>query len=129
MGCLLKNRRAQNTIEYALMLGIVIAVFSAMQLYFKRGMQSTVKKGIDNAPAQVLTQIPAAEQQQVQNLFATDEQYEPYYMVAGQSDMQTVSSEGVDKGTISESGGVRELENASSSRTGKQVVTGVAEAD
>lgn len=126
---LLRNRTAQNTLEYALVLGIVVAVFSSMQLYFKRGMQSKVKEGIDGVPGQILTQIPSADQEKVKNLFGEAGQYEPYYMALGTSDMKTTSSEGVDKGTISESGGVRELTNATNSRTGSQEITGVDLAD
>lgn len=126
---LLRNKTAQNTMEYALMLGIVVAVFSAMQLYFKRGMQAKVKQGIDNVSGQVLTQIPSADQEKVKNVFGEAAQYEPYYMASGTSNMQSTSSEGTEKGTINEAGGVKELTDATSARTGSQTITGTSLSD
>lgn len=127
---LLRNRTAQNTMEYALVLGIVVAVFSAMQLYFKRGMQARVKEGIDNVSEKVLSVsgVDTADQAKVNTLFGTaGDQYEPYYLSQGSSNMTTTSSEGTEKGTISETGGVRDLSGATTSRTGTQTITGVIE--
>lgn len=123
---LLKNRRAQNTMEYALLIAIVIGVFSAMQLYVRRGMQARIRNGVDNVPDMVLNQEEDAEK--VQGLLGAAEQYEPYYVAQGDYSMQTTSKEGVSKDATTESGGVSELTGSTVSRTGTQSVPG-AEAE
>ena len=47
---LLRNKKAQNTAEYALMIAIVVGAFSIMQLYIKRGLQARIKDGVNNIP-------------------------------------------------------------------------------
>lgn len=37
------NKRAQSTIEYALLIAIVAAAFMAMQLYARRAVQANLK--------------------------------------------------------------------------------------
>lgn len=108
MLALLRNKRGQNIAEYAIMLALVIGVFSAMQLYVRRGLQARVKAGVDNIPGAVTTS----------NIFGTATQYEPL----SAANMTTLSSEGTEKGTISEAGGLRTLENATTSRTGYQTI-------
>lgn len=41
------NRRAQGITEYALIIATVAAALMAMQVYFKRGVQSVVKVSVD----------------------------------------------------------------------------------
>lgn len=119
---LLRNRRAQNTMEYAILIALVIGVFSAMQIYLRRGMQARIKAGTDNIPGEVLTQAGSNA-----NLFGTATQYEPYYIREGTYSMTTTSGEGTERGAVSESGGVRDLSGATTQRTGEQQITGPRE--
>ncbi|MCG2713864.1 MAG: hypothetical protein L6308_03335 [Candidatus Omnitrophica bacterium] len=114
---LLKNRKAQNTMEYALLIAVVIGVFSAMQLYLRRGMQARLKSGSDNITEAVLSGSNVT-------VFGNETQYEPYYMVQGSSNFTTTSSEGTDQGISTEAGGNRTLVNATVTRTGEQTITG-----
>lgn len=42
-----KNRRGQQTAEYALIIGVVVAAVLAMQSYIKYGLQGRLKSGVD----------------------------------------------------------------------------------
>lgn len=64
------NRRGQNTAEYAILIGLVVAAAIAMQTYVKRGLQGRLKDGVDELVEQTA-------------------QYEPYYLG---SDFQTTTS-------------------------------------
>lgn len=133
---LLRNRKAQNTAEYALMIAIVVGALSIMQLYIKRGLQARIKSGADNIPAAVLTGASADDSGGLTTNLFTDTrhsgnytyQYEPYYYREGTSDMTTLSEEGTETGTISSTtanaSGVRNLTGANTTRTGSQQVTG-----
>ena len=127
---LFRNKKAQNTAEYALLIAIVIGVFSIMQVYLKRGMQSRLKEGMDNIPAIVVAQETAVSSS---GLFGTNEQYEPYYYREGAYNINTTSSEGTEKGTIANTAtglaGVRDLANATASRVGSQEITGYKATD
>lgn len=123
---LLRNRKAQNTMEYAILIVVVIGVFSAMQLYMRRGLSARLKAGTDNIPTIVLGQ----EANALSNTLIGDQtQYEPYYTAMGTSDMTTTSGEGLERGTATQVGGVRELSNATTARTGTQVIVGAGSAD
>jgi len=117
---LLRNKKAQNTVEYAIMIAVVIGVFSAMQLYMRRGLSARVKGGMDMLPGKVLGQ--ASTDGVPSDILGTDTEYEPYQT----SNMLTTSSEGTERGTITQSGGVRELTNASTSRQGEQTIRGIS---
>ncbi len=41
------NKRAQSTLEYALLIGIIVAGLVAMQLYLKRGYQGKLRENAD----------------------------------------------------------------------------------
>lgn len=64
---LLKNKKAQQTAEYALLISLVIAAVVAMQTYAQRTLQSRIK-GAGN----YLTVQTSA--------LGSSEQYEPYYL-------------------------------------------------
>lgn len=68
----LKNKKAQNTAEYAIIIGLVVAAAAAMQTYVKRGLQGGMKFAVDKAG----------------KLGGTD-QYEPYYL---ESSYETTTS-------------------------------------
>lgn len=118
---LLRNKKAQNTMEYALLISIVIGVFSAMQIYLRRGLQGRIKAGADQIPDKV---ISLSTETGVTNLFGSDTQYEPYYIEGGKYNISTTSGEGTEKGTITDTGGVRDLSGAVTKRTGEQQILG-----
>jgi Flp pilus assembly pilin Flp len=65
---LLKNKKAQNTAEYALLIALVVAGIIAMQTYAQRALQARVRDAssyLTNAQSDVL---------------GNTSQYEPYYM-------------------------------------------------
>lgn len=43
----LKDKRGQNTLEYALLIGVVVAALIGMQVYMKKGIQGKLKEGTD----------------------------------------------------------------------------------
>ena len=69
----LKNRKAQNTAEYALLIALVVAGVIAMQTYAQRALQARIhdaagymsKSGVDDSGNQIL---------------GNTTQYEPYYL-------------------------------------------------
>lgn len=64
---LLKNKKAQQTAEYALLISLVVAAIIAMQTYAQRTIQARIR----DASGYLTTQTSA--------LGATN-QYEPYYL-------------------------------------------------
>lgn len=131
---LLKSRKAQNTAEYAILIALVIGVFSAMQIYVRRGLNARVKGGTDILPRTVLGQ---AESQG--DIFDTNflgnpadadyTQYEPYYISKGDYSMTSTTRDGTEKGINDELGGQRVLTDQTNQRIGKQTITGSAKAD
>jgi len=65
----LKNRKAQNTAEYALLIALVVAGVIAMQTYAQRALQARVHDA-----SIYLTQQT--------NSIGNSTQYEPYYMTS-----------------------------------------------
>jgi len=74
---LLNNKRGQNTAEYAILIGVIVAAAIAMQIYVRRGMQARIKDAVDYSLTNPGT-----------NVFIHS-QYEPEYM---ESDYETTSS-------------------------------------
>ena len=72
----LKNRKAQNTAEYALLIALVVAGVIAMQTYAQRALQAR----IHDAANYMATNSA---------VIGTNTQYEPYYM---QSDYNVESN-------------------------------------
>lgn len=64
---LLKNKKAQQTAEYALLISLVIAAVVAMQTYAQRSLQSRIK-GAGNYLVTETSELGSSEQ------------YEPYYL-------------------------------------------------
>jgi Flp pilus assembly pilin Flp len=62
----LKNRKAQNTAEYALLIALVVAGVIAMQTYAQRALQARVHDASNYMATQTST-------------LGTNQQYEPYY--------------------------------------------------
>jgi Flp pilus assembly pilin Flp len=63
----LKNRKAQNTAEYALLIALVVAGVIAMQTYAQRALQARI-------------QGASSYLEQQTNTIGTATQYEPYYL-------------------------------------------------
>ena len=124
---LLQSRKAQNTMEYALLIAVVIGVFSAMQLYTRRSLQAKLKNSTDSIHNVVLQGSDVAEK--TDTLFGTEKQYEPYYLTQGSSTYTTTSKEGSEAGTVTEKGGKKELTGATVSRTGTQTISGTTNPD
>jgi uncharacterized protein (UPF0333 family) len=41
------NKRGQSTLEYALLIGVIVAALIAMQVYMKRGVQGKIRDATD----------------------------------------------------------------------------------
>lgn len=152
---LLKNKRAQNTIEYALIIAVVIGAFTAMQLYNRRAINMRVKQGMDKIPFAVMgmegertggtklfgaptikgpdgvTDITNPDAGQTFMGKKDDTQYEPYYYAKGEYNMSVTSTEGKEETKIGvDTGkGTRTLVGQTSQRTGKQEITGADQKD
>ena len=64
---LFKNKKAQNTAEYALLIALVIAGVVAMQTYAQRALSARLRDASINMRAQT-------------NQLGNTDQYEPYYL-------------------------------------------------
>jgi hypothetical protein len=128
---LLRNKKAQNTAEYAILIALVIGVFSAMQIYVRRGLNARIKGGSDKLPFAVLGQAKNKGDITSDDFLGagTDTQYEPYYISKGKYDMTSDTYEGTEKGINDQAGGKRELYGATSKRTGEQEIKGTVEKD
>lgn len=62
-----KGKKGQSTVEYALVIGIIVAALVAMQTYVKRGLNARYHDGIQFLATQT-------------NEIGTATQYEPYYL-------------------------------------------------
>ena len=126
---LLRNKKAQNTAEYALLFAVVIGAFSVMQMYMRRGINARIKDGVNNIPTMVSDQQTANNTggESITGAFSASKQYEPYYVRGGSVNMTTQTSEGTETGTIKDTGGTRDLTGATSNRSGTQETTGTQE--
>ena len=43
------NKRGQNTVEYGILLGVIIAAAVAMQVYVNRGFSGRIKDAVDHS--------------------------------------------------------------------------------
>ena len=99
---LLNNRRGQNTAEYAILIGVIVAAAIAMQIYVRRGMQARIKSAVDYSQTADST------------IFNTS-QYEPYYMDSSlEATSDSTSHEWMEKGGAI----TRDIENQYTERTG-----------
>ncbi|MFH1691008.1 MAG: hypothetical protein ABIC68_00340 [Candidatus Omnitrophota bacterium] len=105
----LNNRKGQNTAEYAILIGVIVAAAIAMQIYIRRGMQARIKDAVD------YTQT--ADDDASVNLF-TQSQYEPYYM---STDFTTTQSGATTEALEAGGGLTRAVTDQTTSRTGNQV--------
>ena len=85
----LKNRKAQNTAEYALLIALVVAGVIAMQTYAQRAIQARIHDAG--------TYLATTGSNAVAN-FSNSTQYEPYYLNSAY-DVQSNSTENKRLGT------------------------------
>jgi Flp pilus assembly pilin Flp len=91
---LIKNKKAQNTAEYAILISLVVAGIIAMQTYAQRALQARVRDA-----SQHLANTTS-------NL-GTSKQYEPYYLTSNytidrdEQDIQRLDNETTFQGTNS----------------------------
>ena len=84
----LLNKKGQNTAEYAILIGVIVAAVIAMQVYVRRGMQARMKDAVDYSKTA-----------DTSGMFNTT-QYEPYYMQDStfQTEQTTSGYESMEKG-------------------------------
>ena len=99
----LRNRKAQSTAEYAILIGVVVAALVAMQTYVKRGLNGRMKDATDTFAAQTPE-------------LGSTTQYEPYYL-SQVSDTQTNSNNHENTAT---GGGIARESDSNTIRDGQQ---------
>lgn len=104
----LNAKRGQNTAEYAILIGVIVAAAIAMQIYIRRGMQARIKDAVDFTRT--------ADDDAGGNLF-TNSQYEPYYM---QTNLETTSSGSTSQQLQQGGGVVKDAISEATQRTGNQ---------
>ncbi len=108
----LNAKRGQNTAEYAILIGVIVAAAIAMQIYIRRGMQARIRDAVDYSRL--------GQGNELQNFFSNEKQYEPYYL----NSSFTTTSSGAVQENMQVGGGVnRDSMSDSTSRTGNQVYT------
>ena len=75
------KRKGQSTVEYGVLLGVIVGAIIAMQTYLKRSLQAKQKDASD-----LLTSVEGNIQVGSKNVgtLGTTAQYEPYYLVRHQ---------------------------------------------
>lgn len=107
----LNNRKGQNTAEYAILIGVIVAAAIAMQIYIRRGMQARIKDAVDYTST--------ADDDAGMNVFSST-QYEPYYMSTDFTTTQTgATTEAMQVG----GGMTRTITGQTTERTGNQIYT------
>ena len=68
-----RKRKGQSTVEYAIVLGVIVGALIAMQTYVKRGLQAKYRD---------TTLFMTQELNGVNGFNYATQQYEPYYLVS-----------------------------------------------
>ena len=84
---ILKNKRAQQTAEYALLISLVVAAVVAMQTYAQRALQGRIRQGAIYMKNQTDTKFDPT------GAASTKLQYAPYYLT---SEYQVTKDENTD---------------------------------
>ena len=99
-----RNRKGQNTAEYAILIALVIAAAMAIQTYVKRGLQARVRDAVMKYQADTADLGPT-------------QQYEPYYL---KSDFVTDAASSQTNSELEGGGWTRDVASDTTSRTGYQ---------
>lgn len=122
----MKGRKAQSVTEYAILLGVAIAVFAGMQTYVKRGFNAKIKKGTDamtSAGANKRIDFDGGDNMTMGKL----DQYEPYYSTSsGDSYSENRATENLQGGQITKTNNDLNVQSAGST-SGTLVGTGNSE--
>jgi hypothetical protein len=110
----LNSRKGQNTAEYAILIGVIVAAAIAMQIYIRRGMQARIKDAVDFTKT-ADDSGPAG----FDNIFS-ETQYEPYYM---ETSFNTTQSGRRGEGLTTGGGFFRDVQSDVTERTGNQIYT------
>jgi hypothetical protein len=115
----LNSKRGQNTAEYAILIGVIVAAAIAMQIYIRRGMQARIKDAVDFTRT--------ADSDVGGNIFNKSmSQYEPYYMNTNFTTVQSgASSEEMQIG----GGVIRNTTDGTTTRTGNQMYSNYMQAN
>ncbi len=81
---LLRNKKAQSTAEYAILIGVVVAGIIAMQTYIKRGVQGRIKNVVDHTGTGGT--VGGAQ------MSFSGTQYEPYYLQTSYSNTDNATN-------------------------------------
>lgn len=106
---LFRNKKAQNTAEYAILIGLIIGALVTMQTYVKRSFQAKVKNAADYRAEEV--RAPKSGE----DALFVDTQYEPYYVQSEATTVATSASSLANQGK----GNFQADSKDDSSRTGK----------
>jgi hypothetical protein len=106
------EKKGQNTAEYAILIGVIVAAAIAMQVYIRRGMQSRIKDAVDYSKN--------GENNELSNFFTGEKQYEPYYL---SSNFTTAQQGDVTEALQTGGGVVRDSMSDTTSRSGNQAYT------
>lgn len=98
------GKRAQTTAEYAILIALVVAAVTAMQIYVKRGLQGKVRDVVDNMSTGMA--LPSNG----------NAQYEPYYLNSTANTTQNSN----DNETIATGGAVTRSATSSTNATRNQ---------
>lgn len=99
---MLRNKKAQNTAEYAILIALVIAAAMAIQTYVKRGLQGRVHDAVAKYATDTST-------------IGTTGQYEPYYL---KSDYTTTTDSSQVNSELNGGGWTRDSQSEKVDRTG-----------
>jgi len=109
------KKKAQSTLEYVVLVSIIAAALTAMQIYFKRGIQATVKLAADDMSRGM--QSESGDDVSAQKKGAVDYDYKYEWKWKGDADTFT-SSTGVSTTEHMEDGAVSYGKNDTTTQTG-----------
>jgi Flp pilus assembly pilin Flp len=112
-----KNKKGQNTAEYAILIALVIGAAIAMQTYVKRGMQGSVKFAVDKVKKD--------------DAVTRKGQYEPYYLESSSDTTKSVYQDTTQTeagGKVTRTIGAEGTEHKTT-RTGYEKMRGIANQD
>ena len=112
------NKKGQSIMEYAILVSLVIAALTGMQLYVRRGLQARIKDASDNLPNYVQTEGAGLDAGTIFKEGHT--QYEPYYR--GDNDTESTTTRGTEKFIAEDGGGQRELTDQTRKTTGSATI-------